>query len=192
MLADFDNKTGDPVFDDTLKQALTVQLEQSPFLNVLPAEKVNATLRLMGRDPGTRLTEPVARDVCLRTGSKVMLGGSIVSLGNHYVIGLSATNCATGDSLATEQADAPGKEEVLKVVSRAANELRSRLGESLVSVQRFGTAVEEATTPSLDALKAYSLGMKIWRTKGETAALPFLNGQSSWIRHSLVPTTIWA
>jgi serine/threonine protein kinase/Tfp pilus assembly protein PilF len=173
VLADFANSTGDPVFDDTLKQALAVQLEQSPFLNVLPDRKVAATLRLMAREPGSRLTEQLARDLCQRTGSKAVLTGSIASLGTQYVIGLQAIDCSTGDSLAKEQTEAASKEQVLMALGKAAGNLRSRLGESLSSVQRFGTPVDEATTPSLEALKAYSLGRRTSLIKGDAAALPF-------------------
>ena len=153
VLADFDNKTGDAVFDDTLKQALAVQLEQSPLLNVLSDQKVNATLRLMGRQPGERLTESMARDLCQRAGSKAMLSGSIASLGTRYVIGLNAINCISGDSLVKEQTQAAGKEQVLAALDQAASHLRTRLGESISSVQRFATPIEQATTPSLEALK---------------------------------------
>ncbi len=173
LLADFVNTTGEPVFDDTLKQALAVQLEQSPFLNVLSDQKVAATLRLMGRQPGDQLLGPVARELCQRAGSKAMLAGSIASLGNQYVIGLNAVNCSTGDSIAKEQAEAAGKEQVLKALGKAASDLRPRLGESLSSVQKFATPVEEATTSSLEALKAYSAGRKTWREKGDAAAIPF-------------------
>jgi tetratricopeptide (TPR) repeat protein len=172
VLADFDNKTGDAVFDDTLKQALAVQLEQSPFLNVLPDEKVNATLRLMNRSPNDRLTGNVARELCQRAGSKAMLAGSIDTLGTQYVIGLKAFNCTSGDSLAREQVQAAAKEEVLKALSTAARDVRAKLGEALATVQKFDTPVEQATTPSLEALKAYSFGLKTWNMKGDTAALP--------------------
>ena len=175
VLTDFDNKTGDPVFDDTLKQALGIQLEQSPFLNVLPERKIAATLRLMGHEPGDRLTEQLARDVCQRTGSKAVLEGSIASFGTQYVIGLQAIDCSTGDSLAKEQAEAARKEQVLKALGKAAEELRGRLGESLSSVQKFGTPVDEATTPSLEALKAYTLGRRTSLVNGDAAALPFFN-----------------
>jgi tetratricopeptide (TPR) repeat protein/predicted Ser/Thr protein kinase len=173
VLTDFDNKTGDPVFDDTLKQALGVQLEQSPFLNVLPERKVAATLRLMGSQPGARLTEQLARDLCQRTGSKAVLAGSIASLGTQYVIGVQAIDCSTGDSLAKEQAEAGSKEQVLTALGKVAADLRGRLGESLSSVQKFGTPVDEATTPSLEALQAYSLGRRTTLVKGDAAALPF-------------------
>jgi serine/threonine protein kinase/Tfp pilus assembly protein PilF len=173
VLADFANSTGDPVFDDTLKQALGVQLEQSPFLNVLPERKVAGTLRLMGREPGARLTEELARDLCQRTGSKAVLAGSIASFGTQYVISLQATDCSTGNSLAKEQAEAASKEQVLMALGKGAGDLRGRLGESLSSVQKFGTPVDEATTPSLEALKAYSLGRRTSLVKGDAAALPF-------------------
>ena len=174
VLSDFDNKTGDSVFDDTLKQGLSVQLEQSPFLALVSDRKVNETLKLMGRPAGDRLTPQVTREVCERTGSTTMLTGSIAGLGSQYVIGLKAVNCNTGDVLAEAQEQAAGKEEVLKALDAAAVSLRSKLGESLSSVQKYATPVEEATTPSLEALKAYSLGLKSVYTKWGPAALPFL------------------
>ena len=173
VLADFDNKTGDGVFDDTLKQGLSVQLEQSPFLNLLSADKVNATLKLMGRAAGEWLTPEVTREVCQRASSTAMLTGSIARLGSQYVIGLKVVNCNTGDVLAEAQEQALSKETVLKALDKAAVNLRSRLGESLSSVQKYATPLEEATTPSLEALKAYSLGLKMLNAKGGTAALPF-------------------
>jgi tetratricopeptide (TPR) repeat protein/predicted Ser/Thr protein kinase len=173
VLADFTNTTGDPVFDDALKQALSVQLEQSPFLNVLPGQKVQETLRLMGRPAVERLTQDVTRELCQRTGSKAMLTGSISSLGNQYVIGLNASNCNTGDSLAEEQARASGKEDVLKTLDKAAFSLRGKLGESLATIQKFDTPVEQATTPSLEALKAYSMGVETKKEKGDAEAIPF-------------------
>jgi tetratricopeptide (TPR) repeat protein/tRNA A-37 threonylcarbamoyl transferase component Bud32 len=173
VLSDFDNKTGDSVFDDTLRQGLSVQLEQSPFLALLSEQRVNETLKLMGRSPDDRLTANVTRDVCQRTGSTAMLTGSIAGLGSQYVIGLKAVNCNTGDVLAEAQEQAAGKEAVLKALDNAAVSLRSKLGESLSSVQKYATPVEEATTPSLEALKAYSLGVKTSNTKELTAALPF-------------------
>jgi eukaryotic-like serine/threonine-protein kinase len=173
VLSDFDNKTGDSVFDDTLKQGLSVQLEQSPFLDLISERKVNETLRLMGHPAGDRLTPEVTREVCQRTGSKAMLTGSIAGLGSQFVIGLKAVNCNTGDVLAEAQEQAAGKETVLKALDAAAVSLRGKLGESLSSVQKYATPVEEATTPSLEALKAYSLGRKTQSTKGVTASLPF-------------------
>jgi tetratricopeptide (TPR) repeat protein len=173
VLADFDNKTGDAVFDDALKQGLSVQLEQSPFLDLVSEQKLNQTLKLMGRPAGDRLTPDVAREVCQRTGSKAMLTGSIAGLGSQYVIGLKAVNCNTGDVLAETQEQAAGKETVLKALDSAAVSLRGKLGESLSSVQKYDTPVEEATTSSLEALQAYSLGLKTRHAKGGTAALPF-------------------
>jgi serine/threonine protein kinase/tetratricopeptide (TPR) repeat protein len=172
VLSDFDNKTGDPIFDDTLKQGLSVQLEQSPFLNLLSDRKVNETLKLMGRPAGDRLTPEVTREVCQRTSSKAMLTGSIAGLGSQYVIGLKAADCNTGDVLAESQERAASKEVVLNALDAAAIGLRSKLGESLSSVQEYATPVEEATTPSLEALKAFSMG---WKTEyvREPAGLPF-------------------
>jgi len=173
VLSDFDNKTGDSVFDDALKQGLSVQLEQSPFLALVSEQRVNETLKLMGRPAGDRLTPEVTREICERTGSKAMLTGSIAGLGSQYVIGLKAVNCNTGDVLAEAQEQAAAKEAVLKALDAAAVSLRSRLGESLSSVQKYAAPVEEATTPSLEALKAYSLGVKTVYAKGNTAVLPF-------------------
>ena len=174
VLSDFDNKTGDAVFDDTLKQGLSVQLEQSPFLSLISERRVIETLKLMGRSPGDRLTPEVTREVCQRTGSKVMLTGSIAGLGSQYVIGLKAVNCNTGDVLAEAQEQAAGKESVLKALDNAATSLRSKLGESLSSVEKYATPVEEATTPSLEALKAYSLGAKTLNGGDFAAAVPLL------------------
>ncbi len=173
VLGDFDNKTGDPVFDDTLKQGLAVQLEQSPFLALISDNKVNQTLKLMGRSAGDRLTPEITREVCQRTGSKAMLAGSIAEIGSQYVIGLKAVNCNTGDVLAETQGQAAKKEAVLKALDAAAVSLRGKLGESLTSVQKYATPLEEATTSSLEALQAYSLGIKTSLAKGWTAALPF-------------------
>ncbi len=175
VLADFDNKTGDPVFNDTLKQGVAIQLEQSPFLELVSQGKVNQTLKLMGRPAGDFVTPEVAREVCQRTGSKAMLTGSIASLGTQYVIGLKAVNCDTGDVLAEAQEQAASKEGVLKALDAAALSLRGKLGESLTSVQKYYTTpLEEATTPSLDALQAYSQGRKTIITTGDVAALPLL------------------
>src|SRR5205807_7418739 len=137
VLADFENKTGDAVFDDALKQALAVQLGQSPFLNILSDRKVGETLRLMGHQSGDRVTQDVARELCVRTGSKAILLGSISNLGGQYVIGLDAVGCSTGDTLAKEQEEAATKQDVLKTLGKAAANLRGKLGESLASVRRF-------------------------------------------------------
>jgi DNA-binding winged helix-turn-helix (wHTH) protein/tetratricopeptide (TPR) repeat protein len=173
VLSDFDNKTGDAVFDDTLKQGLSVQLEQSPFLAMISERRVNETLKLMGRSPDERLTANVTREVCERTGSKVMLTGSIASLGSQYVIGLKAVNCNTGDVLAEAQEQAASKEAVLKALGAGAVSMRSKLGESLSTVQKYATPLEEATTPSLEALKAFSMGWNTQMTKYLRAGLPF-------------------
>ncbi len=173
VLADFDNRTGDPVFDDTLKQALAVDLEQSPFLNIVSDRKLAATLRLMGRSPDQPVMGEVARELCQRMGSKAMLAGSISVLGNNYVIGLNAINCDTGDALVKQQARASGKAEVLKSLDNSASALRTKLGESLASVQKFATPIEEATTPSLEALKAYSMGRRAFFREGDVAAIPY-------------------
>ena len=169
VLADFANTTGDPVFDDTLKTALTVSLRQSPFLNVLGDDRVAATLRLMARPNNTLLTSDVARELCLRADSKAYIAGSIVSLGSQYVLGLKAVNCQTGDLLGQEQVTAAAKEKVLDALGEAASKLRGELGESLATVQKFDVPLAEATTSSLEALKAYSLGEKAYH-EGEGAA----------------------
>jgi eukaryotic-like serine/threonine-protein kinase len=173
VLADFINKTGDAAFDDALKQALVVDLGQSPFLNVLSDRKVSETLRMMGRPINERITMDTGRELCMRTGSKALLGGTISSLGTHYLIDLSAVACNTGDTLAKEQGEATSKEDVLKALSRASSSLRTKLGESLPSVQRFDVPVE-ATTPSLEALKTYSMGITTMREKGNAPSIPFL------------------
>jgi DNA-binding winged helix-turn-helix (wHTH) protein/tetratricopeptide (TPR) repeat protein len=173
VLADFDNKTGDAVFDDTLKTALNVSLRQSPFLNVLSHSEVEQTLQQMTRPAGTKLTPEVVSELCQRAGSKAYLAGTIGSLGSQYVLGLRAVNCRSGDTLAEEQVTAASKEKVLDTLGKAASKLRGELGESLSSVQKYETPVADATTSSLEALKAYSLGQKTRFAKGETAALPF-------------------
>ena len=160
VLADFKNETGDPVFDDTLRTALTVALNQSPFLDVLPDSRVNSTLKLMTLPVTTKLTPEVTRDLCLRAGAKAYVAGTISALGTEYVVGLKAANCQNGDTLAEEQVTAPAKEKVLNALGDATAKLRERLGESLASVQKFDSPLEEATTSSLEALKAYSLGSR--------------------------------
>ncbi|MGH9529328.1 MAG: protein kinase domain-containing protein [Terriglobales bacterium] len=173
VLADFTNETGDEVFDDTLKQALSVALNQSPFLNVLPENKIAATLKLMSRPVGTRLTPDIARELCQRVGSKAYIVGSIASLGSEYVLGLKAVNCQSGDPLAEKQVTAGSKEKVLDALGEAASKLRSELGESLATVQKFDVPLAQATTSSLEALKEYSLGNRIRNEKGYAAALPY-------------------
>jgi eukaryotic-like serine/threonine-protein kinase len=172
VLADFENSTGDPVFDGALKQALGVQLGQSPFLNLVSDRKVEETLRLMGRPATEKITRDVAHELCIRTGSKAFLVGSISKLGDHYLVGVDAIGCNLGDTLAKEQDEAPTKEDVLKALGRSASNLRTRLGESLTTVQKFDVPVE-ATTSSLEALKAFSMGITTFRTKGNSEAIAF-------------------
>jgi eukaryotic-like serine/threonine-protein kinase len=174
VLADFTNTTGDPVFEDTLKQGLRVQLEQSPFLNILSEHQVSEELKLMRHDENTKLSSALARDLCQRVGSKAVVIGSIANLGTHYVIGLNAIGCKTGASLFSEQTEADAREGVLSALGKSAKKMREKLGESLVTIQRYDTPVEEATTPSLEALQAYSIALKTIHSKGDTAALPFL------------------
>jgi len=171
VLADFANSTGDPVFDDTLKTALNVSLRQSPFLNVLSESEVAKTLQQMTRPASTRLTPEVARELCQRARSKAYLAGAIGSLGSEYVLGLKAVNCQNGDTLAQEQVTAAAKEKVLGALGDAASKLRGELGESIATVQKFDTPLAEATTSSLEALKAYSLGL---REQDAATALAFL------------------
>jgi serine/threonine protein kinase/tetratricopeptide (TPR) repeat protein len=173
VLADFANTTGDAVFDGTLKQALAVDLDQSPFLRVVPPAQVQKTLGFMGRSPDERLTVDLARDLCLRLGSKAMLSGSIASLGTQYVLTLNAINCQTGDSLAQQQAEASSKEQVLSSLGTAVSKLRSTLGESLASVQKFDVPIEQVTTASLDALKAFAMGNAEFDRGRPLSSLPF-------------------
>ncbi len=174
VLADFINTTGDPVFDGTLKQALAVQLEQSPFLNILPESRIRSALGFMGRQPGERITSDIAREIGLREGAKAVLDGSISSLGSSYVITLSAVNAQTGDSLAREQVEASSKEQVLKALDSGASSLRAKLGESLGSVQEFAKPLEQATTSSLEALQAFSLGQAEHSSLRDDRAIPHL------------------
>jgi eukaryotic-like serine/threonine-protein kinase len=172
VLTDFANSTGDAIFDDTLKTALSISLRQSPFLNLLSDSQVAKTLQLMTRPVGTKLTSEVARELCQRAGSKAYIAGSIGSLGSEYVLGLKAVSCQSGDTLAQEQVTAASKEKVLDTLGKAASKLRRELGESLATVQRFDVPLAEATTSSLEALKAYSLGVKA-SDKDAASALPY-------------------
>jgi eukaryotic-like serine/threonine-protein kinase len=172
VLLDFANNTGDPVFDDALKQALAVELGQSPFLNIVSDRKVSQTLRMMGRPANERITTDVGHELCLRTGSKALLVGAISRLGTHYVLALSAAACTSGDTLAREQSEAGNKEDVLKALNQASSSLRIKLGESLPSVQKFAVPIE-ATTSSLDALKNLSLGVKVFLHEGDGPSIPF-------------------
>jgi Flp pilus assembly protein TadD/predicted Ser/Thr protein kinase len=187
VLADFANTTGDAVFDGTLKQALAVDLEQSPFLQVVPQSRVQQTLQFMGRQPNERLTNDVARDVCQRVGSKAMLSGTIASMGSQYIVTLNAINCQTGDSLAQEQAQAASKEQVLTALGGAASKLRERLGESLASVQKYDVPIDQVTTSSLEALKAFALGNAEFDGGNEMGSLTFykraveLDSNFAWV-----------
>jgi serine/threonine protein kinase/tetratricopeptide (TPR) repeat protein len=173
LLPEFVNTTGESVFDGTLKQALAVKFQESPFLNVVPEERARETLRFMGRPPDERVTPSNAREVCERQAVKAMLTGEIAQLGSHYVITLNAVNCHSGDSLAREQVEAESKEQVLHALGTAATAIRGKLGESLASVQKFNVPIEQATTSSLEALKAFALGSE-QRAKGaEAQSAPF-------------------
>ncbi len=172
VLADFTNTTGDSVFDGTLRQGLAIQLEQSPFLSLVSDERIQKALGLMGRQADARLTPELARDICERTASAAVLEGSIANLGSQYVLGLRAKNCRTGDILDEQQAQAARKEDVLAALSQIAGKFRTRVGESLGTVEKHDTPLEEATTPSLEALKAYSTAWKVASSTGTAAAVP--------------------
>ena len=172
VLADFINTTGDPVFDGTLRQGLAVQLEQSPFLSLVSEERIQKALGLMGRPADARLTPELAKEICERTASAAILEGSVASLGSQYVLGLRARNCRTGDVLDEEQAQAARKEDVLNALSQIASKFRTRVGESLSTVEKHSTPLAEATTPSLEALKSYSAARKVLSSTGDAAAVP--------------------
>ena len=172
ILADFANSTGDTVFDETLRQALSVELEQSPFLRIIPEQRIQQTLLLMGKQPGARLAPEIAREVCQRTNSAAVLQGSIVKIGSKYGLNLKAVNCANDETLATTEAQANDKNHVLGALTNAASTMRSKLGESLNTVQKFDTPIEQATTRSLDALHTFSLGVKAKDVTGDEAAVP--------------------
>ena len=174
VLADFANSTGDEVFDETLRRGLAIQLEQSPFLGLISDQRVQHTLRLMGRPANARMTSEVARGICERTGSAAVLDGSIAPIGSQYVLQVRARNCRSGEILDQEQMQAAKKEDVLNVLSKMASRFRERVGESLTTIQQRNTPLAEATTPSLEALEAYSTGWKLHTTTGTTAALPFM------------------
>jgi eukaryotic-like serine/threonine-protein kinase len=173
VLADFLNTTGDPVFDGTLRQGMAVQLEQSPFLSLISEERILRTLSLMGQSSDARLTPELAREICERTESAAVLDGSIAKLGSQYVLGLRAKNCRTGDILDEEQVEVSRKEDVLNALTEIASKFRTRVGESLVTIEKHDTPLAEATTPSLEALKAYSMGWKVTASQGGDAAIPF-------------------
>ena len=173
VLADFANTTGDTVFDDSLRQALAAQLGQSPFLNILSDGKVRGTLQLMGKPPDSRLTQSVAQEICQRAGGKAALAGSIAQVGNRYNLILNAINCVTGDTFATSDATADTKDHVLDSLGKVGSEIRGKLGESLGSIKKFNTPIEAATTPSLEALKAYSLGVETNYGRGDAESISF-------------------
>jgi DNA-binding winged helix-turn-helix (wHTH) protein/tetratricopeptide (TPR) repeat protein len=173
LVGDFTNTTGDPVFDGALRQGLAVQLEQSPFLSVVSDQRVQQTLHLMEQPADTRLTPEISREVCQRTGSAVVLHGSIAQIGRQYLLTLKAVNCVSGDSLASTEAQAGDKDHVLDALGKTASQIRNKLGESLSTVQKFDTPLEKATTPSLEALKAFSSGYRVAGTTGSAAAMPF-------------------
>ena len=173
LLADFVNTTGEPVFDGTLKQALAVQLGQSPFLNIFPDERVNETLRFMGKAANERITKDIAKEICARQGLKAMIVGSIAGLGSHYVVTIEAINAQGGDAIAREQAEAENKEQVLKALGKAASQLREKLGESLGSIKKYDAPIEQATTSSLEALKAFSQGNEQRTAGNQTEAISF-------------------
>jgi DNA-binding winged helix-turn-helix (wHTH) protein/tetratricopeptide (TPR) repeat protein len=174
VLADFANSTGDAMFDETLRQGLAIELRQSPYLSLISDQRISHTLRLMGHNPGARLTPEVARGVCERTGSTAVLEGSIAPLGSQYVVTLQARSCRTGEILDEEQVQAARKEDVLSALSQIASRFRNRVGESLTTIQEHNTPLAEATTPSLEALEAYSAGWKLHTSNGAMAALPLL------------------
>jgi eukaryotic-like serine/threonine-protein kinase len=173
LLADFVNTTGESVFDGTLKQALAVQLQQSPYLNIVPEQRVREALKFMGRSPDEHVAGGVARELCERENIQAVINGSIAALGSQYVLSLEALNCRSGDSLAREQVTAETKEKVLPTLGSAASQLRSQLGESLSSVQKFDKPIEEATTSSLEALKAFTQGYSNLQTGQQLKAIPF-------------------
>lgn len=173
VLADFANATGNPVFDGTLRQGLAVQLEQSPFLSIIPDEKIQQTLGLMGQPVDAKLIPAIAREVCQRTASAAVLDGAIARIGTRYLLTLKAVNCESGKTLASTEAQASDENHVLDALGNVSTEIRNKLGESLSTIQKFDISLEQATTPSLEALKAYSSGMQTVRTKGPAAATPF-------------------
>jgi len=173
VLADFTNTTGDPVFDGTLRQGLSVQLEQSPFLSIISDQQIQQTLKMMDQKPDAKLTPEIARELCQRTSSAAVLNGSIAQIGAQYLLTLKAVKCTSGESLASTEAQASDKNHVLDALGTTASEIRAKLGESLSNVQKFDTPLEQATTPSLEALKAFSSGHKVVNTTGPAAGIPF-------------------
>lgn len=173
VLAEFTNTTGDTVFDGTLRQGLSVQLEQSPFLSIISDQQIQQTLQMMRQKQDAKLTPEIARELCQRSGSAAVLNGSIAQIGTQYLLTLKTVNCSSGESLASTEAQASDKNHVLDALGKTPSAIRNKLGESLNTVQKFDTPLEQATTPSLEALKAFSLGHKVLGTTGEAAAIPF-------------------
>lgn len=176
VLANFKNATGDPVFDGTLRQGLSVQLEQSPFLSIIPDQEIQQALQMMGQQPGAKLTPEIAQDLCQRVGSAAVIEGSIAQVGTPYLLTVKAVNCSNGETLASTESQASDKNQVLNALGQASAAIRSQLGESLSTVQRFDTPLQQATTPSLEALKAYSWGYENaqgLRPGGSAAGIPF-------------------
>ena len=194
VVADFDNKTGDPVFDTALKQALAFQLQQSPFLKAMDEEEVRQTLKLSGRSPDARVTGEIARDICIREGQKATLEGSIAALGSRYLIALQAVNCQTGETFAREEAEATGKEHVVDALGRATNSMRAKLGESLSTIQGENRAYQNAvTTSSLEALQAFYMGDEEWtRTGNRELPSPFTGAPPSSTQTSRWPSQFLA
>jgi len=188
VLADFTNTTGDTVFDGTLRQGIAVQLGQSPFLSLVSDERIQQALRLMGQPAEASLTPEVAREICERTASAAVLDGSIASLGSQYVLGLRAKDCRNGEVLAADQVQVARKEDVLNALGQIASKFRTRLGESFATVGKHDTPLAEATTPSLEALRAYSAGLKVVASSGSTAGLPFFNTPLRLTPSSPAPT----
>src|SRR6516162_9021678 len=172
VLADFTNSTGDAVFDGALRQGLSVQLEQSPFLSIISDQQIQQTLKMMGQIPDAKLTPEIAREICERTGSAAVLDGSIAQIGTQYLLTLKALSCSNGQSLASAEAQANDKSHVLDALGKTTSEIRNKLGESLGTVRKFDMSLEQATTPSLEALKSFSLGRKVLGTAGDAAAIP--------------------
>ena len=172
VLADFTNRTEDAVFDGTLREGLSVQLEQSPFLSIISDQQSLQTLQMMGQNPDVKITPQIARELCQRTGSAAVVNGSIAEIGTRYLLTLKAVNCVSGESLASAKAQATDKNNVLDALGKTASEIRRKLGESLSTVEKFNTPLEQATTPSLEALEAYTMGRKMYLREGRTCRRP--------------------
>jgi len=179
VLADFENGTGDPIFDDALKQALTVQLEQSPFLSIVPEDQIQQTIQLMSLKPGTRLTRNIAREVCRRNQGSAVLEGSIANIGTQFLLLLKAVNCVNGQTISSTQEQASDKSHVLEALNKISVETRTRLGESLSTIEKYSAPVEQATTSSLEALQAYTEGKKAHQAEEFLTAASFYSRATS-------------